>query len=408
MDGAVGRFEFKTHYAVDGNGIGYDSSQMVFDALNSKQFYLTAGFKKLAMIKGDTDQSFRKTSELINDIRFQLECGTPHRTLHDQTQKEGQILFDHLKQKADDLNNGNFSTDGMCINPDIPRGGEAVTLPNERIQEALAETLPDYNPIELLNNPIEYEDPSMTVNVSIDDVTPKRQKDHRETPKVSQHDRKYVHDTVTHIESEGKKYVLTGDCTKTCLWLLNAFLISNSLFGKRLQIFTDGHRALNTTILKHFSWYENIQIILDWFHLKKKFKERLSMAMKGSTIRNAALDELMPLLWHGLTNKAISYLESIDSSKIKDAKHIEKLIEYLNRNKHYIPNYEFRKRFNLRNSSNIGEKMNDLLVSKRQKNSGMSWSKKGSLNLATITTLKINDEYQNWFRNKELKFKLAA
>jgi len=134
VDGAVGRFKFKTHYAMDGNEIGYDSSQRVFDALSPKQFYLTSGFKKLAMINGDTDQSFRKTSELINDIRFQLECGTPYRTLHDQTQKEGRILFDHLKQKADDLNNGNFSTDGMCINPDISRGGEAVTLPNERIQ----------------------------------------------------------------------------------------------------------------------------------------------------------------------------------------------------------------------------------------------------------------------------------
>jgi len=56
----------------------------------------------------------------------------------------------------------------------------------------------------------------------------------------------------------------------------------------------------------------------------------------------------------------------------------------------------------------VGEKMNDLVVSNRQKKNGMSWVKKGSLNLAAITTLKLNDEYQNWFTNKKLKFKPAA
>jgi len=87
---------------------------------------------------------------------------------------------------------------------------------------------------------------------------------------------------------------------------------------------------------------------------------------------------------------------------------IQKLIDYLVRNKPFIPNYDMRKRLKLRNSSNVGEKMNDLVVSNRQKKNGMSWVKKGSLNLAAITTLKLNDEYQNWFTNKKLKFKPAA
>ena len=54
-----------------------------------------------------------------------------------------------------------------------------------------------------------------------------------------------------------------------------------------------------------------MQIILDWFHLCKKLKEELSMAMKGRVLRNAALEKIMPLLWHGLTNKAISDLKNI-------------------------------------------------------------------------------------------------
>ena len=403
----MGRFKFETHCAFDSNGVLFDSSQSVFAPLTTNQFYLTSGFKELAMIMGNTEESFRKTSKLINHIRYQKN-GTPSRTLHDQTQKEGAELFNHLRQKAENLNRGNFNTDGDCINPELSRGGDALPISTEKIQEALFESSFVYNSSDSLSNPVIFEEPSQAVNISIDDVTPKRQKNDRESPKVTEHKRKYVHDTVTHIECRGKKYVLTGDCTKTCLWLLNAFLLNNSLFGKRLQIFTDGHRALNAAILKHFEWYGNMQIVLDWFHLCKKFKELLSMAMKGRTLRNEAIDGIMPLLWHGLTNEAISYLENIPSCKIKTPEYIQKLIEYLNRNQPYIPNYDVRKRLKLRNSSNVGEKMNDLVVSNRQKKNKMSWVKEGSLNLATLTALKINEEYESWFRDKEVNFKLAA
>ena len=52
--------------------------------------------------------------------------------------------------------------------------------------------------------------------------------------------------------------------------------------------------------------------------------------------------------------------------------------------------------------------MNDLLVSKRQKHNGMSWSKKGSVALALITAIERNKESGKWFEKKELEFKFAA
>jgi hypothetical protein len=54
-----------------------------------------------------------------------------------------------------------------------------------------------------------------------------------------------------------------------------------------------------------------------------------------------------------------------------------------------IPCYALRKAFGLCNSSAIGEKINDLIVSNRQKHNGMSWSKKGSLALASLTAAKL-------------------
>ena len=132
------------------------------------------------------------------------------------------------------------------------------------------------------------------------------------------------------------------------------------------------------------------------------------MALRGRVIRNQILKKLMPLLWFGLVDRAISLLNKIDNSSIKDTDKIEKLIAYFERNKSIIPCYAVRKELGLCNSSAIGEKMNDLVVSERQKNNGMSWSKEGSVALATITSLKRNKEYKQWFEKKEIEFKMVA
>ena len=52
--------------------------------------------------------------------------------------------------------------------------------------------------------------------------------------------------------------------------------------------------------------------------------------------------------------------------------------------------------------------MNDLIVSNRQKHNGMSWSKDGSIALASITALKRNNENKKWFHERKLNFRLAA
>ena len=262
---------------------------------------------------------------------------------------------------------------------------------------------------DLLNNPVYYEDPKKTTNISIDDVNVKKQEETRQKENTLQErKRKYVHNTVVHIGKGQKSYTLNGYGMKTVLTYLIAFLFNNGLTENRFQFFTDGHTILNKAIIKSFSWYKNIGIILDWYHLEKKCKEQLSMALKGRKIRNQVLEQLMPILWHGLTDKGIVLLNALDNTSIKDTSKRDKLVEYLKRNTPYIPCYAIRKELGLRNSSNIGEKMNDLIVSNRQKHNGMSWSKDGSVALASITALKRNKENKKWFQEKELSFRLAA
>ena len=107
--------------------------------------------------------------------------------------------------------------------------------------------------------------------------------------------------------------------------------------------------------------------------VKKQKEERQSLDKREREKRNEVLDSLLNYLWHGLIEPAIDYLKTIEDVYIKNRDALLKLRGYFERNRPFIPCYSVRKRLGLRNSSNVGEKSNDLLVSDRQKHNGMSW-----------------------------------
>jgi hypothetical protein len=413
IDGEAGRFEFATHSVFDGNDKPvFNSAADFYPALGSREYYRTVGFKEIAYIYGDTEESFRKTADMLNRVRHQQIGGTPFRTLHEATEREGTQIIDLLREKTTRcLRDNGFDEDGQPISVDAKYSrARPAALEDDAIREA-AEKLPEQYDVErILSNPVLFEKPESTVNVYIDDVTVKRQESERpkERFEPKEKKRKKAHNTICHVEKGSASYTLNGGTIKEVLLFLIALLFENKLTGNRIQFFTDGHSILNEAILKVFCWFANIGIVLDWYHLVKKCKEQLSMALKGKRIRNDVLRELMPLLWHGLTQDAIACLEAVDEKKVKNGEAMTKLIAYLERNTAYIPCYALRKHFGLRNGSSIGEKMNDLIVSNRQKHNGMSWAKSGSVALATVTALKRNNESYKWFREKKLNFQLAA
>lgn len=413
VDGEIGRFEFDTHQVLNGKSIIFNTSREFFPQLRPKERYLTSGFKQIAMILGDTEKSYRKTTRTINHVRRQNKEGTPFRTLRENTEKEGSQVIEYIEKKTENvLRRNQFSRDGTYKgDPEKYESINPAVIQSQTVEEVAEKLDCAYGVQDLLNNPVCFEEPSKTVNIAIDDVSVKKQSETRE--KKTKHTgekrkRKFVHNTVVKIENDYKQYSLVGSGIKVTLLYLIAFLISNKLTGYRFQFFTDGHTILNDTIWGCFKWYPNLGIILDWFHLVKKCKELLSMALKGRHIRNEILREIMPFLWHGLTDQAIGALEQIDPGKLKNEEKLSKLIEYLKRNKNMIPCYALRKDLGLRNSSAIGEKMNDLIVSSRQKHNGMSWSKIGSLALAAITTLSLNNETDTWLEKGKLNFCLTS
>ena len=220
--------------------------------------------------------------------------------------------------------------------------------------------------------------------------------------------RKQVYNTVVHIENTKGQYTLTGLGISSVISTIVAFLIFNGLLTDNWMFFVDGQRTLYTTILKRLAWKSNFTFILDWYHLKKKCEMQLSMGLNNTKKRNEILGKMLYYSWYGCIEKVYEVIDKIPKEYIKNQEALDKLKGYYERNYNYIPNYALRKKVGLRNSSNRGEKENDLIISNRQKHNGMAWSKVGSNSLGIITAVKQNKEINNWLHKSKIKFKMVA
>src|SRR5437667_10857039 len=95
---------------------------------------------------------------------------------------------------------------------------------------------------EILKNHVPYEDTKEAVNISIDEVVAKQQKDNREKKPQdppSETKRKYIQNTVIHIEKEGASYILNGYVVLCVMRILLAFFFYNHLLENILMFFVD-------------------------------------------------------------------------------------------------------------------------------------------------------------------------
>jgi hypothetical protein len=403
VDGEVGRFEFEAYRVKGAEGV---DSARIFPILTGQEWYRTAGFKELGYGHGSIDGSYRHTAGWLNRLRHQAEAGTPSRTLHHNSEQAGQALVAHLDQVAGQvLAAHQFEGHHPPVEQRAAyQNRKFHTQATQQVVEAVEACVPDRGAErEMLSNPVPYEVRAESVLISIDPVGVKKQKETRQDS-VSQGKREMVYQTVAHLQHGEHVYTLNGSCIGLVLKLILAFLLHNDLLKYNLIFFVDGQRSLHNAILALFAWFGPLQLVLDWVHLQDKCRTLLSVALKGRDIRNQVLEQLLPLLWLGLVEQAIALLQTLDPTQVKDQAHLDKLIGYFRRQRPYIPCYAVRKRLNLRNSSNLGEKANDLLVSSRQKHNGMSWSSSGSVALAALTALVRNNEHHLWFRHQSLRF----
>jgi hypothetical protein len=287
---------------------------------------------------------------------------------------------------------------GPSMPEEKPPDLKSCALPVEIVESTAQEAkITDYIPED-------YEDFNKVVNISVDDICVDAQKPTRPPNTDKKDARKRWDTTVAQFHSNVGEYAVTGDGVGSTLQLIMGFLAFNGLlFSRPIVFFTDGARTIHSEIEKMFS-FTSFKIVLDWYHLWKKFGEFFSMACRAKKIRNARLREVMGLLWHGKVDEAISMMRNLPDDDLKDRAKLEQLIDYLNRVRKYIPNYALRDSLGLCNSSSRVEKANDLIVARRQKNKGMSWSHDGSIFLASVSCLCHNGDLETWVTDRTLPF----
>ncbi len=86
---------------------------------------------------------------------------------------------------------------------------------------------------------------------------------------------------------------------------------------------------------------------------------------------------------------------------------VDELIAYLQDRSAWVPDYRTRRRQRRYVGSGQGEKANDRLVARRQKNRGMQWSARTSDALAALRTLLLNDGWDRYWQDRN-PFMLCA
>lgn len=380
------------------------------DSLQPKERVLSLSFLEAASCVC-TKTSYRNAADILNRFLGRTDINTIKlRTLSDSMCRIGAEISEELSNVTahilsmygfDDesglpLENAVLSDNitAVAISHDAKPGNPEI----DKIIAAVNDSREEKIPFSAAEIKIESA-PEECVYISIDDIGVKHQKDSRKEGSVR--DYKYIENTVAHIQYGDESYILTGIGMRNVFKSVLAFLLVNNLLSRELIFLTDGAQDLRSHIQSVFQFH-SYTIILDWFHLKKRCQEWLSMAVRGKDKRNAILEKVLRYLWAGDVTSAEKYLSSLDPADIKNKKWLDNLLGYFQKKGDAITCYALRAKLGLRNSSNPVEKANDLIVAGRQKHNGMAWSPNGSGALAALQMIYLNHQPDLWFHRKKL------
>jgi len=412
VDGGVGRYEFTSHRVAGPKGC-FNAAVDLFAGLKGKELYRTRWFRRNGLFEGCTDLSYRKTLEQLNRTR-QQPGGTVLRTLSNAAEHEATAVVRHLDRRAAELlQQPRFDAHGRPLFQLDPEA-DTCLQPPEAVSEAIGQCLSenrraDILPEELAANAFPCERHASVTAVSIDDVGVKKQKACRKPGAAASRGKKKAWTTVAHVQQEGTAYTLTAASVPAVLRLVSALLAASDLDQSDLLFFTDGQRSLKDAIFEFWQVRGRIRLILDWYHLQHKCRELGSLGLRGSIAeKKVHIEELRRLLWYGLVDRAIAYIDALPGTAVRKPEVVEQIKGYLERNRTHIPCYAVRSKLGLRCSSNPVEKQNDVVVAYRQKNNGMGWSVDGSHALSTLAAVRRNGELDRWLVDGVLAFSLPV
>ena len=199
--------------------------------------------------------------------------------------------------------------------------------------------------------------------------------------------------------AQGYRYLCgTGTLFGQELWLL--ILLCGGARGL-VTFVSDGGRWLREFVREWLVRLPWVEVILDWYHLVKKCRDRISR-MGGSRAEKEALRQaVLGALWRGEIDQALAHLDDYRATA-KQVEPLEQLQGYLETRRASLPNYRERRARQQYIGSGQAEKANDLLVARRQKNRGMHWRIETSEALARLKLLQLNHEWNAYWADGQL------
>jgi hypothetical protein len=140
-----------------------------------------------------------------------------------------------------------------------------------------------------------------------------------------------------------------------------------------------------------------LELILDWFHIGKKFQNVKNALGKAFT---ESLDSAKWTLWHGDAEAALLKI-ALMRDNITDEKTRSKLTglhDYLKNNQDYLVNYDEREKANKTFTSQVAESHIDSLINARHKQKQkMQWTREGAHNVLQIRASMASNEWdERW------------
>jgi len=169
---------------------------------------------------------------------------------------------------------------------------------------------------------------------------------------------------------------------------------NNDLSGKDLIVLGDGARWIRAI---RDIYFPKAGYLLDWWHLKERVYDGMREIFprrNERSQRRKLTESLVSLLWHGNQPGALAELAEIDPVRADTKEALRTLTVYLTGNAEGIVDYKAWQEMGRTVSSSIVEKTVDLLVARRCKHQGMSWSRDGADAVTLLRTIVENDRWE--------------
>ncbi len=166
--------------------------------------------------------------------------------------------------------------------------------------------------------------------------------------------------------------------------------------AKQQVVLADGASWIKTQACEHWPFAVKI---LDWPHLWRKIRDAVRALQPGKRAarrawRKEQYEVLLPLLWEGEQEQALSYLQSLRPTRGEVPGAWEDAIRYVETQKDWMGNYEQWQTDGYPVGSGLVERAVAVVINRRMKKRGMRWKRGNATAVVALRVQRINADWE--------------